>query len=153
MKTNNPARKHRSRVVSELLNEITPAEKMQTSTKMILAARLDDLISARRWGKSEFAEKVNKNPSEITKWLSGTQNFTIDTLAEIAVVLGVSVAELFTPMQVQVVNKVHIVVKVEQVQPSVPYYTPLGGIALGTEHYHAGAYRDTWFPLTSGIPA
>lgn len=153
MKTNNPARKHRSRIVSDLLSEITPVEKMQTSTKMTLAARLDDLITSRGWGKSEFAEKVNKNPSEITKWLSGTQNFTIDTLSEIAVALGMSVAELFAPKRVQVVNKVNIVVKVERVQPGVRYYTPVGGLALGTEHFHAGAYGDAWLPLTSGIPA
>ena len=153
MKTNKSARKHRSLVVSELLNEITPAEKMQTSTKMSLAARLDDLITAKGWGKSEFAEKVNKNPSEITKWLSGTQNFTIDTLSEIAVALGISVSELFVPKQVQVINKVHLVVKVQHVQPAIPYYTPIGGVALGSEHFHTGAYRDTWLPLTSGIPA
>lgn len=153
MKTNNPARKHRSRIVSDLLSEITPVEKMQTSTKMTLAARLDDLITSKGWGKSEFAEKVNKNPSEITKWLSGTQNFTIDTLSEIAVALGMSVAELFAPKRVQVVNKVNIVVKVERVQPGVRYYTPVGGLALGTEHFHAGAYGDAWLPLTSGIPA
>src|ERR1700744_136021 len=106
MKTNNQARKYRSSVVSEVLNKITPVEKMQTSTKMALAARIDDLLSAREFGKSEFAEKLNKNPSEVTKWLSGTQNFTIDTLVEIAVALNVSVSELFAPKQVQVVNKV-----------------------------------------------
>lgn len=153
MKMNKPARKHRSRVVSELLSEITPVEKMQTRTKMTLAARLDDLLKARGWGKSEFAERVNKNPSEITRWLSGTQNFTVDTLAEIAEVLGMSVAELFAPKQVQVVNKVHIVVQVKEVQPSLPYYTPFGRVVLNSEHYHAGAFRDTWLPLTSGIPA
>jgi predicted transcriptional regulator len=102
MKTNNPARKYRSRIVSELLNEITPVEKMQTSTKMILAARIDDLISASGFSKSEFAEKVNKNPSETTKWLSGSQNSTIDTLIEIAVALNISVPELFAPKQLQI---------------------------------------------------
>ncbi len=153
MKTNNPARKYKSRIVTELLSEITPVEKIQTSTKMTLAARLDDLIAARGWGKSEFAEKVNKNPSEITKWLSGTQNFTIDTLAEIAVALGMSVVELFAPKRVQVINKVKIVVKVEHVQPALHYFTPVGGLALASEHYHAGAHGYAWLPLTSGIPA
>lgn len=97
MKKKIAASKHASSVINQLLDEITPVEKLQTNTKMTLAARLDDLITARGWCKSEFAEKVNKNPSEITKWLSGTQNFTIDTLAEISVVLGVSVSELGAP--------------------------------------------------------
>ena len=88
MKNKTSARKHSSKLLKELLSELTPIEKMQTSTKMALAARIEDLISARGWGKREFAEKVNKNPSEITKWLSGTQNFTIDTLSEIAITLG-----------------------------------------------------------------
>lgn len=67
------ARKHTSPVINQLLDEITPVEKMQTNIKMTLAARLYDLITARGWSKSEFAQKVNKNPSGITKWLSGTQ--------------------------------------------------------------------------------
>lgn len=36
---------------------------------------------------------MDKNPS--TKWLSGTQNFTVDTLAEIAHVLNLTVSDLF----------------------------------------------------------
>jgi transcriptional regulator with XRE-family HTH domain len=153
MKTNKPTRKHRSPVISELLNEITPVEKMQTSTKMSLAARLDDLITARGWGKSEFAEKVNKNASEITKWLSGTQNFTIDTLSEISLALGMSVSELFAPKTVQVIYKAQLVIKVQEVQPALQYYTQFGGVELGIEHLQTEAYRNTWLPLTSGIPA
>lgn len=154
MKTNNQARKYKSSIVNELLNEITPVEKMQTSTKMSLAARLDDLITARGWGKSEFAEKANKNPSEITKWLSGTQNFTIDTLSEIAIALDMSVAELFAPKQIQVINKVHLVVKVQEARPSMPYFTPFGLMALGTaEYFNTGVSRDTSLPFRSGIPA
>ena len=150
---NNPARKHKSRVLSELLSEITPVEKMQARTKMSLAARLDDLLKSRGWGKTEFAEKVNKNPSEITKWLSGTQNFTIDTLAEIALVLDMSVAELFAPKQVQVINKVNIVVQAKYEQPALTYFTPIGGVALNSEHYNAGNIKDTWLPLITGIHA
>ena len=153
MKTNNPARKYRSRVVSEVLNKITPVEKMQASIKMTLAARIDDLISARGFGKSEFSEKVNKNPSEITKWLSGTQNFTIDTLVEIAMALNISVVELFAPKQLQIVNKVHIVLNVKQEQPVISYYTPLEDVKSGVGSYYKGAYHNTEFPITSRIPA
>ena len=154
MEMNNPARKYKSRVISELLDEITPVEKMQTATKMGLAARLDDLIIGRGWGKSEFAEKLNKNPSEITKWLSGTQNFTIDTLSEIAIVFGLSVTELFSPKQIQVVNKVHFIVKGQQVQPAIKYFTPFfGGIESGFEHFITGARTDTWLSFKPGIPA
>ena len=124
MKMNNTTKRRKSRIISELLNEITPVEKMQASIKMTLAARIDDLLLKRGYGKSEFAEKMNKNPSEITKWLSGTQNFTIDTLSEIAVALEISITELFIPKQIQVLNEVHFVLSLQNAQPAVQYFTP-----------------------------
>ncbi|HLZ88407.1 MAG TPA: helix-turn-helix transcriptional regulator [Puia sp.] len=128
---NNSARKQSSRVVRELLSEITPVERMQTSTKMMLAARIDDLLAARGLGKSEFAAKVNKNPSEITKWLGGTHNFTIDTLTEIAVAFDLSVAELFAPKPLDIVDRVQVVVRAERAQPALPYHTPLREMMAG----------------------
>lgn len=147
------ARKYTSPVINQLLGEITPVEKIQTNTKMTLAARLDDLITARGWGKSEFAEKVNKNPSEITKWLSGTQNFTIDTLAEIGVVLNMPVSELFAPKRVQVINKVQVVITVKEVQQSIKYVTPFSEMVSGFSNIYLGSHHDVILPLTSRLQA
>lgn len=83
-----------SRVVGELLNEVTPVEMEQTKIKMQLAARIEDCMQINGWSKSEFADRVGKHPSEITKWLSGTQNFTIEVMTEIAFALGVEVTSL-----------------------------------------------------------
>ena len=110
MKSNKPTRKHSSALVNQLLAETSPVEKAQISNRMTLATRLDDLIQAKGWNKSEFASKVGKSPSEITKWLSGTQNFTIDTLTEIAVALKISIVELFAAPQPQIVDNRHFVI-------------------------------------------
>lgn len=147
------ARKYTSPVINQLLGEITPVEKLQTNTKMTLAARLDDLINARGWGKSEFAEKVNKNPSEITKWLSGTQNFTIDTLAEIGVVLNMPVSELFAPNRVHVINRVQVVISVKEVQQSIRYVTPFSEMVSGFSSIYLGSHHDVMLPLTSRLQA
>ena len=147
------ARKYTSPVINQLLGEITPLEKLQTNTKMTLAARLDDLITARGWGKSEFAEKVNKNPSEITKWLSGTQNFTIDTLAEIGVVLNMPVSELFAPKRVHVINRVQVVISVKEVQQSIRYFTPFSEMVSGFSNIYLGSHHDAMLPLTSRLQA
>ncbi|HQW83036.1 MAG TPA: helix-turn-helix transcriptional regulator [Ferruginibacter sp.] len=147
------ARKYTSPVINQLLGEITPVEKLQTNTKMTLAARLDDLITARGWGKSEFAEKVNKNPSEITKWLSGTQNFTIDTLAEIGVVLNMPVSELFAPKRVHVINRVQVVISVKEVQQSIRYVTPFSEMVSGFSSIYLGSHHDVMLPLTSRLQA
>ena len=147
------ARKYTSPVINQLLGEITPVEKLQTNTKMTLAARLDDLITSRGWGKSEFAEKVNKNPSEITKWLSGTQNFTIDTLAEIGVVLNMPVSELFAPKRVHVINRVQVVITVKEVQQSIRYVTPFSEMVSGFSNIYLGSHHDVVLPLTSRLQA
>ena len=147
------ARKYTSPVINQLLGEITPVEKLQTNTKMTLAARLDDLITSRGWGKSEFAEKVNKNPSEITKWLSGTQNFTIDTLAEIGVILNMPVSELFAPKRVHVINRVQVVITVKEVQQSIRYVTPFSEMVSGFSNIYLGSHHDVMLPLTSRLQA
>ena len=89
------ARKYNSPQLQELLEEVTPLEMEQTKVKMQLSARIEDYMRNKGWSKTQFAEQVEKNPSEITKWLSGTQNFTVDVLTEIAFTLGVEVATLF----------------------------------------------------------
>ncbi len=106
----NKARKYHSPKLQELLDEITPIEMEKTKVKMQLAARIEDLMRARNYSKSQFAEKIEKHPSEITKWLSGTQNFTTDILTEIASALGVEVSTLFGKRQVQIVYRNKIVV-------------------------------------------
>jgi transcriptional regulator with XRE-family HTH domain len=119
------ARKYNSSKLQELLNEVTPIEMEQTKVKMQLAARIEDFMRAKGWNKSQFAEKVNKNPSEITKWFSGTQNFTTDVLTEIASALGVELTELFGNKQVQVIYRKEIVVKSTAPQPTFIITTPM----------------------------
>ncbi len=119
------ARKYNSSKLQELLDEVTPLEMEQTKVKMQLAARIEDFMRAKGWNKSQFAEKVGKNPSEITKWFSGTQNFTTDVLTEIASTLGVELTALFGKKQVQVIYRKEIVVKSVATQPSIIMTTPM----------------------------
>ncbi len=91
----NEPKKHDSPLIKELLNEVSPLEMEICKVKMQLAARLEDLMLAKGWSKKQFAEKLGKNPSEITKWLSGTHNFTLAVLAEICMATGTDWADLF----------------------------------------------------------
>jgi transcriptional regulator with XRE-family HTH domain len=111
MKTTNKARKYKSPLIDELLEETTPIEMEQSKSKMQIAAKIEDLMIERGWNKTQFAGMVGKNPSEITKWLSGTQNFTIDILIEIASAFKVNITELFTNKKEQVIYRGKIAVK------------------------------------------
>lgn len=39
--------------------------------------------------KSEFAKMLDKNPSEVSKWLSGTHNLTLKSITKMEIALGV----------------------------------------------------------------
>lgn len=115
----NKARKYSSPLLDELLDEITPLEMEQTKVKMQLAARIADLMKSKDWNKSKLAEMTGKNPSEITKWLSGTQNFTIDILTEIASVFGIEVSSLWNKQPIQVITRTNFVVKAIAVEHTI----------------------------------
>lgn len=135
------ARKYNSSKLQELLDEVTPIEMEQTRNKMQLAARIEELMRAKGWNKSQFAERVGKNPSEITKWLSGTQNFTVDVLTEIASALSVELTALFGQQQVHVLYRNEIVVK-SVAEPSA--------IKLITPYEHGADVFETCFLTSQG---
>ncbi|KUK57049.1 MAG: Uncharacterized protein XD81_1742 [Bacteroidetes bacterium 38_7] len=74
--------------LEKILEEITPEQQARTDVKMLLAARIADAMEAKGWNNKMLMEALGKkNPSEITRWLSGTHNFTVDTLADLGRVL------------------------------------------------------------------
>lgn len=128
------ARKYNSSKLQDLLDEVTPLEMEQTKEKMRLATRIEDFMREKGWNKSQFAQKVGKNPSEITKWLSGTQNFTVDVLIEIASTFGVELSDLFGKQLVQVCYIKEITVKSHAVFPTIKLITTF-------ENYEGNTYE------------
>ncbi len=82
-------------IVDELLDSISPAEQSKTDARMMLAAKLADAMKAKNWKNKDLLKEVGKdNPSIITKWLSGTHNFTVDTLVDLENALDVKLLDL-----------------------------------------------------------
>jgi ribosome-binding protein aMBF1 (putative translation factor) len=78
-----------SPLVDNLLAEISPAQMEATRIRMHIAMKIAEAINKKGLSRREFAQLMNQNPSAVTRWLSGTHNFTIDTLVAIQNVLGV----------------------------------------------------------------
>lgn len=121
---------HTSRVLGALLKEISSKEQERTDNKMLLAAKIDEARKAKGWSQTKFAEEMGKQPSEISKWLSGTHNFTVDTLWDIEDKLEipgelVSIKER-APKEVKVVEY-RIVVS----SPAKPHYAGLHESVIG----------------------
>lgn len=88
------ATNYSSDLLSGLLAEISVEEQEKTDKRMRLAARIASGIKAKGWKKSDLAIALNKQPSVISKWLSGTHNFESDTLFDIERVLNIELFNL-----------------------------------------------------------
>lgn len=78
---------------------------------LAIATKVARILKEKGMGKSEFATKMGKSPSEVSKWLSGTHNFTMKTIAKIEVALGEKI--IFTEKEYQYVH-FHITKTAEQ---------------------------------------
>ncbi len=59
-----------------------------------LVVRINQLLRENDISKKELAEKMDKKPSEISKWLSGEHNFTLRSLAKLSAELGEPLMEV-----------------------------------------------------------
>ena len=137
--------------LDKLLDEITPLEQEMTDAKMLLAVRIADAMEARNWKNKDLLKAIGRdNPSVITKWLSGTHNFTTETLVEIGSALGISLLNLGEQRSELEVVYLPIYIKsgehVSGTQPFKPKYNELAESAevhllkdFGTNYNNAKA--------------
>lgn len=104
------AEKYQSEVLDGLLAEITPEEQKMTDKRMQLAARIFNAMKAKNISKLELARKMGKQASVITKWLSGTHNFTADTLFEIGDILVIQLINTANEDKTPAVTHYHMVI-------------------------------------------
>ncbi len=114
-----------SPVLDELLNQISPAEQELIDYKMKLAAKIYAGLKAKGWKSLDLARALNlKSPSLVSRWLSGTHNFTIDTLVDIQRVLGIRLLEVEPVMPVRALD-MNFTVDVAPVSLREEVYGPL----------------------------
>ena len=68
----------------ERRNRRSELEYQKDARRMRAAIQIAEAMDKRGITKKQLADMMGRRPSEITKWLSGDQNFTIDTLTELS---------------------------------------------------------------------
>lgn len=77
-------------VLGRMLANIDELSLAKTRNRMLIAAKIADAMHNNKMNQKQFALKMGKTESEVSEWLSGDRNFTVDTLTEISHVLGIS---------------------------------------------------------------
>lgn len=70
------------------LSGIPKDVSLQVGWSFGISDKIDARIKKMGLTQKEFAKLVGKSEPEVTRWLSGTHNFTLKTLAKISAVLG-----------------------------------------------------------------
>ena len=84
------------RKFDELLSKVPAENQIFIKYSMALASQITKHLRDINKNQKFLADKLEKSESEISKWLNGTHNFTLRTLAKIESVLG---KELFITFQ------------------------------------------------------
>jgi transcriptional regulator with XRE-family HTH domain len=81
----------RSKIAKKILSD-TPAEIrifVRQYTDIVL--RIHELMQLNGFTQKVLADRMNKKPSEINKWLKGIHNLTLKTIAKLEAELGGSI--------------------------------------------------------------
>ena len=77
-----------NKILDEIRSQITPEVKKQLEISVSLANRVYDILEAKGMSQKDLAKLLGKTETEVSRWLSGTHNLTIATIAKISVALG-----------------------------------------------------------------
>ena len=86
-----------SGVLGRMLANMDELSLAKTRNRMMVAAKIADAMRSSGMNQKQLAQKMGKTESEVSEWLSGDRNFTLDTLTEIEHTLNVSLLDTNTP--------------------------------------------------------
>ena len=76
--------------LGKMVSEVNPDKLAKMRNRMLIAAKIADAMQAQHLNQKQFAKMMGRTESEISDWLSGDRNFTIDTLFDIGQALGIT---------------------------------------------------------------
>ena len=74
-------------ILDDILSNIPKGIQKEVDMFYAIAVRINEILKRKGWNQADLAKAMGKKEAEISKWLSGSHNFTISTLARIETVL------------------------------------------------------------------
>lgn len=111
----------------------------RTRDRMLVATQIADCLKAKGISQKRFAKMTGKSESEISEWLSGDRNFTIDTLSDIKKYLGLNLLNIPNMRTTPVSNDVSSINIAKRRTPVT--YDMCDGITSSTS--------ASWLPLSN----
>lgn len=77
-----------NKLMDEIRETMSPEMKMQMELSVSIANRIYEILEEKGMTQKDFALLMGKTETEVSRWLSGTHNMTVSTIAKISTALG-----------------------------------------------------------------
>lgn len=84
-------------IVNRIRARIKPEQRIYVKKNLAISDQVYSILDHKGWSQKEFATRLGKEPSEISKWLSGLHNLTLQSITKMESVLGEDV--IITPKE------------------------------------------------------
>ncbi len=85
----------RSKIIEERRRQVSPEVRERVSLSFQIVDRIHEILVERNLRQKDLALMLGKSEAEISKWMRGTHNFTIDTVVAIEEALQAPVLQVY----------------------------------------------------------
>ena len=87
----------RSRIFEDRRKRVNPEIRQSVALSFSIVDRIHDILQEKGLKQKDLALRLGKSEAEISKWMRGTHNFTIDTLVSIEEALDATIVQVYHP--------------------------------------------------------
>lgn len=85
----------RSKIIEERRRQVSPEVRERVSLSFQIVDRIHEILEEHNLRQKDLALMLGKSEAEISKWMRGTHNFTIDTVVAIEEALQAPVLQVY----------------------------------------------------------
>ncbi|MCM1042233.1 MAG: helix-turn-helix transcriptional regulator [Bacteroides sp.] len=83
-----------AKLFDECLKTVPDDIKLELNMSFAIADKIDEILKQKKLNQKQFAKTMGKSEAEVSRWLGGTHNFTLRTIAKISDKLGVNLLNI-----------------------------------------------------------
>ena len=87
----------RSKILEERRRRANAEIRDSVALSFRIVDRIHDILVEKGLKQKDLAQRLGKSEAEISKWMRGTHNFTIDTLVSIEDALDAPIVQVYCP--------------------------------------------------------
>lgn len=84
----------RSNIIEARRAKVAPEIRRRVDLSFLIVDRIHSILDEKGLKQKDLANMLGKKESEISKWMRGTHNFTIDTISSIENALGTPILQV-----------------------------------------------------------